>query len=84
MARRVAVRQNKHMSSQAGRGGMGMHKHGVSGHSGPNGRNLAQVAAAINAATDGRARMRRRLRGDGLAASIRELLGEPPVKRRRH
>jgi hypothetical protein len=52
---------------------MGSHKHGVSGHSRPNPRNMKQVAAALNAGTDRRAALRQHRRSDGMAGSIRDL-----------
>ncbi len=49
------------MSRQAGRGGMGSHKHGVSGRPGPPARVKWATAAFFNKETKRRAKPRRKM-----------------------
>lgn len=71
---------------QSGRGGMGSHKHGVSGHSRPNPVNLRQVSRWLNGVTDARAALRERRRHDGMtedAAAVFAAEAKPKPKKRK-
>lgn len=71
---------------ESGRGGMGSHKHGVSGHSRPNPVNLRQVARLLNGVTDARAALRERRRHDGMtedAVAVFAAEAKPKQKKRK-
>jgi hypothetical protein len=68
---------------ESGRGGMGSHKHGVSGHSRPNPVNLRQVARWLNARSDARAVLRERRRHDGMTGNIAAVFSPEPEPRRK-
>lgn len=62
------------MSKQAGRGGMGSHKHGISGHSGPSPKTKFMTTFDRNREDEMvKGFRRRRNRLSGWALSIREL-----------
>lgn len=71
------------MSSQSGRGGMGSHKHGTSGHARNNPVNMKQVARDINKGLDERARLRVARRSEGMTGSVPEALGKIRKGRKR-
>jgi hypothetical protein len=71
------------MSSQSGRGGMGSHKHGTSGHTRNNPVNMKQVARDINARLDDHARLRIVRRSEGMTGSVPEALGRIGKRRKR-
>jgi hypothetical protein len=59
---------------ESGRGGMGSHKHGISGHARNNPLNMREVARDLNREADARARRKDRLASDGMA-DIAEVFG---------
>lgn len=61
------------MSGQQGRGGMGSHKHGVSGHCGPNGRTTKATARMLNREQEQRAKLKAAHRQE-FTGSVRDLL----------
>lgn len=60
---------------ESGRGGMGSHKHGVSGHIRNNPRNMKVVARQKNAETDQAAALREQRMHEDMTDDVQAVLG---------
>lgn len=60
------------MSGQSGRGGMGSHKHGISGHCGPNGRTTKATARLLNREQETKTKLRA-ARKQAFVGNVRDL-----------